>query len=94
MHEFTIVVLPEGSFFGEVAAMLNTITIFGYKATSRTSQTDKYMIKGHEFVQIYECHNLVFQDILSEHPDFANSVYIRGEMRLAYFKDIAEKTIS
>ena len=78
-------ILPEGSFFGELAVILNLKAYFGLNAGSGRKKKNK-IVKGAEMVFIYEIDAAEFIDILKDNPDFQSQVYIRAEVRMAYFK--------
>lgn len=86
--QIEVVVLPEGSFFGETSVLLGIRSYFGMKTVAK-DKGDKYMLNGVEHTQIYELESSVFKELVQDYPDFANQIYMRGELRNAYFKHLA-----
>jgi len=80
-------VLPEGSFFGEMPVLMGINTYFGLSAVEKNGV--KFMKDGYEQIQLYACDKDIFKEICLDYPDFGNSVYIRAELRIAYFKHLA-----
>ena len=86
--QLEVVVLPEGSFFGELPAMLGIRSIFGMKTVIKT-KGDKHMVNGIEHTMVYELETEFFKELLNDYPDVKNSIYVKGELRTAYFKHLA-----
>jgi len=77
-------ILPEGSFWGELPCLLGITSYFSLKVNY--SRTEKIKIDGSEHCHIYYLEKEDFMDILADYPSFETSIYIRGEIRVAYFK--------
>lgn len=58
--QLEVVVLPEGSYFGELHAMLGIRCLFGLKTVVKT-KGDKHMVDGIENTMIYELDKNVFK---------------------------------
>ena len=79
-------VLPEGSFFGELPVMLNIFCQFTLKTAPKKSGKKQMLRQGHHMVLIYELESDVFRGIMTDYPQYASNIYVRAELRTAYFK--------
>lgn len=75
--------LPEGSFFGELPLMLDITCYFQLNTGANKNEEEKMAL-------VYEIDAEIFKEILADFPDFASSLYIRGEIRTAFFKHLAQ----
>ena len=85
-----VVTLPEGSFFGELPMILGINTFFNLMVGPKDKKLpgERLMRDGKEQSLIYELEDEKFKDICTDYPEFKTMVYIRGEIRIAYFKHL------
>ena len=87
-----MVKLPEGSFFGELSLILNIVVFFGLRVGERDEKVQGERIVRDRYEQglIYELDKEAFLDVCLDYPDFKTNIYIRGEIRIAYFKHLTQ----
>lgn len=85
-----VVKLPEGSFFGELPILLGITIYFGLRIDGRDpkSQGERIVRDQYEHGLLYELDKEPFLDVCRDYPDFKTDIYIRGEIRIAYFKHL------
>ena len=88
--QLEIVELREGSWFGELAGLLQTTAYFGLRAGKQKSKGEKLVLDGIEHAQLYELDMEVLREICADYPQFKTQIYVRDEVRHAYFKHIAQ----
>ena len=91
-NKIEVAVLPEGSFFGELPTLLGIKVYFGLDVGARDKKAkgERLVRDGYEQSLIYELDKDTFLDICRDYPDFKTNVYIRGEIRVAYFKHLSQ----
>lgn len=80
--------MPEGSFFGELQCYLGIDAYFNLKTYSskKQKQAEKIIHEGTEYCQIYELEVDKFKELCNDYPEFGSQIYVRAEIRVAYFK--------
>lgn len=89
-NKILVAKLPEGSFFGELPTLLGITVFFGLEVGARDDKTkgERLIRNGYQQSLIYELDKETFLDICKDYPDFKTNIYIRGEIRVAYFKHL------
>jgi len=77
--------LPEGSFIGELELTLGTNSYFNLK-TGANKRKDQDLTTNSNMAMIYSINAEPFKELCKDYPEFSYHVYIRAEIRLAYFK--------
>ena len=90
-----VAVLPEGSFYGELPGLLNIRTYFSLKTKFDESQyKDKTtrQIEAEEYLgaMVYTIDIDPFKELCKDYPEFGSHIYVRGEIRTAYFKHMSQ----
>ncbi len=94
-YELDIMRLPEGSYYGELCILLGTASYFSLKITPnhKDKKSEPITKNGQRVSIIYSIDADVFKELCQEYPEFSNNVYVRAEVREAYFKHMANKSI-
>ena len=94
-RELDIMRLPEGSYYGELCILLGTASYFTLKITPnyKNKREEPITKNGQRMSIIYSIDADVFKDLCKDYPEFSNNVYVRAEVREAYFKHMANKSI-
>ena len=87
-----VVKLPEGSFFGELPILLGITVYFGLRIDGRDEKSQGERIVRDQYEQglMYELDKDAFLDVCRDYPEFKTDIYIRGEIRIAYFKHLTQ----
>ena len=80
--------MPEGSFIGELEVTLGTNSYFNLK-TGENKRKDQDPTANNNMAMIYSINAEPFKELCKDYPEFSYHVYIRSEIRLAYFKYLA-----
>ena len=92
--ELDVAVLPEGSFFGELPGLLGISPAFGLRSgEKREKKGEKLIRNGIEYNMFFAYDHTDLRDLCKDYPEFGTHVYIRGEVRTAFFKHQAQLRI-
>ena len=85
--ELDVAVFPEGSFFGELPGLLGIAPAFGLRSGEKRDKKGEKLIRdGIEYNMFFAYDHSDLRDLCKDYPEFGTHVYIRGEVRTAYFK--------
>ena len=88
--ELDIVKLPEGSYYGELSILLGTTSPFKLKMGKNKKEDGETIVKnGHRMAMVYTLDGQIFKDLCTDYPELSSSIYVRSEIRRAYFDNLA-----
>ena len=85
-----VATLPEGSFFGELPLLLGITVFFNLTAGPKDTKSpgEKIVRDRYEQALFYTIDKETLEEICSDYPEFKTMIYIRAEIRVAYFKHL------
>ena len=94
--QFDIIRLPERSFYGETQVLISINSFFSVDLEHPKDKQSRLAVDEDlgEMAQVYKVYEEDFLEICKEFPSFQESIYSRGEMRMAYFKRMAKEIIN